>query len=87
LRLATSVPLGVAERAVEVAQIAAGLRPITNPNMSSDLTTAAALAKAALEGALANVEINLGSIKTETPDDESFVRVTRGRAATLKVPA
>jgi glutamate formiminotransferase / formiminotetrahydrofolate cyclodeaminase len=87
LRLATSVPLGVAERVVEVAEIAAGLRPITNPNMSSDLTTAAALAKAALEGALANVEINLGSIKTETPDDESFVRVTRGRAATLKVPA
>jgi glutamate formiminotransferase / formiminotetrahydrofolate cyclodeaminase len=87
LRRATSVPLGVAEKAVEVAQIAAGLRPITNPNMSSDLTTAVALAKAALEGALANVEINLGSIKAETPEDESFVRATRGRAASLKVPA
>ncbi len=87
LRQATSVPLGVAERAVEVAQIAAGLRPITNPNMSSDLTTAVALAKATLEGALANVEINLGSIKSETPDDESFVRETRGRADSLKVPA
>jgi glutamate formiminotransferase / formiminotetrahydrofolate cyclodeaminase len=87
LRQATSVPLGVAEKAVEVAQIAAGLKPITNPNMSSDLTTATALAKAALEGALANVEINLGSIKAETPEDESFVQETRGRAATLKVPA
>ncbi len=87
LRQATSVPLGVAEKAVEVAQIAAGLRPVTNPNMSSDLTTAIALAKAALEGALANVEINLGSIKADTPDDESFVRETRGRAALLKQPA
>jgi glutamate formiminotransferase/formiminotetrahydrofolate cyclodeaminase len=76
----------VAEKSVEVAQIAAGLRPVTNPNMSSDLTTAIELAKAALEGALANVEINLGSIKADTPDDESFVRETRGRAALLKRP-
>ena len=34
LKQATSVPLGVAERAVEVAKIAATLKPITNPNMS-----------------------------------------------------
>jgi glutamate formiminotransferase len=85
LRQATNVPLGVAERAAEVAQIAARLRPITNPNMSSDLTTAVALAKAALEGALANVEINLGSIKAEAPDDDAFVREMRGRAASLQV--
>jgi glutamate formiminotransferase/formiminotetrahydrofolate cyclodeaminase len=58
LQQATSIPLGVAERAVEVAQIASGLASITNPNMKSDLTTAIALAKAALEGAMANVEIN-----------------------------
>jgi formiminotetrahydrofolate cyclodeaminase len=80
LKQATSVPLGVAEKVVEVAQIAANLKPITNPNMKSDLTTAIALAKAALEGALANVEINLDSLK-----DDGFVAATRKRAAALKV--
>jgi len=79
LKQATSVPLGVAERVVEVAQIAGKLGPITNPNMKSDLTTAVALAKAALTGALANVEINLESLK-----DEGFVAETRKRALALK---
>jgi glutamate formiminotransferase / formiminotetrahydrofolate cyclodeaminase len=78
LKLATSVPLSVAERAREVSQLAEKLGPITNPNMKSDLTTASALARAAIEGALANVEINLASIK-----DASFVRATRQRAGAL----
>ncbi len=78
LKQATSVPLGVAERVVEVAQIAGNLIPITNPNMKSDLATAIALAKAALAGALANVEINLESLK-----DEAFVAHTRQRVAAL----
>jgi formiminotetrahydrofolate cyclodeaminase len=74
----------VAERAVEVRRIASELKPITNPNMNSDLVTAIALANAALEGALANVEINLDSIKPESAEDEAFVAETRVRAATLK---
>ena len=45
LKEATSVPLGVAEKAHEIAQIAQSLEPITNPNMKSDLTTALALAR------------------------------------------
>jgi glutamate formiminotransferase/formiminotetrahydrofolate cyclodeaminase len=84
LKQATSVPLGVAEKVVEVAGIATRLKPITNPNMKSDLTTAIALAKAALEGALANVEINLDSITKDSPKDEGFVNETRKRAAALK---
>jgi glutamate formiminotransferase len=89
LKQATSVPLGVAEKVVEVAKIAAKLKPITNPNMKSDLTTSIALAKAALEGALANVEINLDSLKNDSlkkdsPKDEAFVSETRKRAAALK---
>jgi len=84
LKQATSVPLGVAENVVEVAKIAANLRPITNPNMKSDLTTAIALAKAGLEGALANVEINIDALKKDSPKDEAFVAETRQRAATLK---
>jgi glutamate formiminotransferase len=87
LQQATSVPLGVAEKAVEVQQIVEGLKPITNPNMSSDLATATALAKAALEGALANVEINLASIEQDTPEDKEFVSRMRSRAAELKAQA
>jgi glutamate formiminotransferase/formiminotetrahydrofolate cyclodeaminase len=84
LKQATSVPLGVAANVVEVAEIAAKLRPITNPNMKSDLVTAIALARAALEGALANVEINLDSLKYDSPKDEAFVTETRKRAAALR---
>jgi glutamate formiminotransferase/formiminotetrahydrofolate cyclodeaminase len=84
LQQATSTPLGVAERAVEVAQIATRLTSITNPNMRSDLTTAIALAKAALEGALANVEINLDSLPPGTPENEIFASETRKHAAVLK---
>ena len=79
LKGATSVPLGVAERAHEVAGITEKLRGITNPRMASDLTVAAALARAALEGALANVEINLESLT-----DEGFTREVRQKAAALR---
>ncbi len=84
LQQAANVPLGVAERVVEVARIATSLQPITNPNMKSDLITAIALSRAALEGALANVAINLDSIKPASPEDEAFVSETRQRAAALK---
>ncbi|TLZ34937.1 MAG: glutamate formimidoyltransferase [Gammaproteobacteria bacterium] len=79
LKQATSVPLGVAERAREIAEIVEKLRPITNPNMKSDLTTASALAHAAIEGASANVEINLESMK-----DAAFAADVRKRAAVLR---
>jgi glutamate formiminotransferase len=79
LKQATKVPLSVAERSREVARIAEALYPITNPNMKSDLTTAKALARAAIEGALANVEINLESLK-----DAEFTSQVRGRATALK---
>ena len=79
LKQATKIPLSVAEKASEVIIIAGKLRPITNPNMKSDLTTAIALARAAIDGALANVEINLESLK-----DEAFAAEVRGRMAALK---
>jgi formiminotetrahydrofolate cyclodeaminase len=46
--------------------------------MKSDLTTASALAKAAIDGALANVEINLSSIK-----DDGFASSIRQRVSGL----
>jgi|SRR5437879_924592 len=79
LRQATAVPLSVAERAREVAEIAKKLIPMTNPNMKSDLTTSVALARAAVEGAMANVEINLESLK-----DEAFVAEVRNKAGALR---
>jgi glutamate formiminotransferase / formiminotetrahydrofolate cyclodeaminase len=84
LRQATSVPLGVAERAAEVMRIAEHLSPITNPNMASDLTSAIALARAATTGALSNVDINLGSMKPGFPEDDAFIADTGSRAAALK---
>ena len=83
LQQATNVPLGVAERSVEVKRIAEKLKPITNPNMTSDLTTAIALAGAALEGASANVEINLSSLKDKTHEERAFAETTRRRLEVL----
>jgi glutamate formiminotransferase len=79
LKHATKVPLGVAEKAQEVARIAGSLEGITNPHMKSDLTTAQALAKAAITGALANVEINLASLK-----DAAFAAEVRKKAENIK---
>ena len=84
LRQATSVPMGVAERAAEVIRIAQTLKPITNPNMASDLITGIALAQAALTGALSNVEINVGSMKPGFTDDDAFVAEMRSKAGALK---
>jgi glutamate formiminotransferase / formiminotetrahydrofolate cyclodeaminase len=85
LQQATRVPLSVAEAAVEVERIATTLRAITNPRMSSDLTTAIALAKAAFTGALANVDVNLESLNPESPEDQAFTTQIRNRVAALEV--
>jgi glutamate formiminotransferase len=87
LQRAAEVPLGVAEQAAEIVRIATALKPITNPNMASDLTTAIALARAAIAGAIANVEINLESIKSYSASSEEFVDLARSRAQALKASA
>ncbi len=79
LKKATSIPLGVAERAREVGKVLEGLRTITNPKMASDLTVGIALAAAATEGGLANVEINLADLK-----DGVFVTEVRQRLEALR---
>src|SRR5438093_12046504 len=68
LKQATSVPLSVAERAKEVAEIADKLKPITNPNRKSVLTTASALARAASEGEVASGELILEWLKDKGCD-------------------
>jgi glutamate formiminotransferase/formiminotetrahydrofolate cyclodeaminase len=79
MKVATNVPMDTATRAREVADIVANLKPITSPNMASDLTVASALASAAIVGALANVEINLGSLK-----DARFAEEIRSRVVELQ---
>ena len=79
LKEATAVPLNVAEKAHQIAQIIKSLEPISNPNMKSDLTTALALAEAAATGALANVEINLASLK-----DQAFRGQVRQRTVAIR---
>jgi glutamate formiminotransferase / formiminotetrahydrofolate cyclodeaminase len=66
LRQAAGVPLRVAQCAAELRTLIQELVPRTNPNMASDLKTAMALARAAAEGALANVEINLDALEAES---------------------
>jgi len=80
LKQATNVPLTVAEKAREVLRILDSLGPMTSPNMKSDLSTGAALARAAIEGALSNVEVNLESLK-----DAEFTNQARTRAKAIKL--
>jgi methenyltetrahydrofolate cyclohydrolase len=62
LQYATEVPLKVARAASEAAQLSQIALEKSNPNVASDARVARLLADAAMEGAIANVEINLGSI-------------------------
>ncbi len=78
-RGAINVPLSVAQKSAEVKRIAESLRAITNPKMASDLTVAVSLSRAAIEGALANVEINM-----EGFDDAGFIAETRKAVAVIQ---
>ncbi len=62
LQGASEVPLRVAQAAAEVLILARVAQAKANPNVASDAYVAELLARAARDGAIANVEINLGSI-------------------------
>jgi formiminotetrahydrofolate cyclodeaminase len=76
---ATRVPLENAERCARVIHLADKLRGRSNQNAASDLEVAGRLARVALEGCLANVAINIGSIK-----DEQVAGPLASRAAELR---
>jgi glutamate formiminotransferase / formiminotetrahydrofolate cyclodeaminase len=63
LRGAAGVPLETARRARELAATLSSVRARTNAQLLSDLVTSLALFRAAAEGALANVGINLTDLK------------------------
>jgi methenyltetrahydrofolate cyclohydrolase len=62
LQYATEVPLRVAQAAHETYQLATIAVEKSNPNVASDAKVAQLLADSARDGAIANVNINLGSI-------------------------
>jgi glutamate formiminotransferase / formiminotetrahydrofolate cyclodeaminase len=75
LKAATLAPIEVAEQAAALLQSLKQLESICNPNLISDLQTGVAMAHAAIRGALANVAINLKSIKDEAFSAELMQRV------------
>ncbi|MGE3269053.1 MAG: cyclodeaminase/cyclohydrolase family protein [Chloroflexota bacterium] len=73
---AALVPLGLAEASGQVIALAAQAVGKTNTNAASDLAVAALLGAAAMDGAAANVKINLSALK-----DELVRREISGRLA------
>ena len=64
LENAAQVPLETAQRAVDLASRLVAVGERTKAALRSDLTTSLALFRAATEGALANVAVNLDDLKT-----------------------
>ena len=76
---AASVPMQVAKACLQVLELAGDMVDRGNPNALSDAGVAALMAGAGMQGALYNVEINLGSIK-----DEAFVSDMRQQSEQLQ---
>lgn len=62
LQYASEVPLKIAQASSETYELAVTAVKKSNPNVASDARVAMLLADAARSGAIANVQINLGSI-------------------------
>lgn len=75
LQAAALVPIEVAEIAATLLKSFQELEPVSNPNLKSDLQTGFWMAHAAIRGAMANVAINLKSIKDESFADKLKKRV------------
>ena len=78
---AAKVPLSNAERCARVLELVARLEGRSNRNAASDLAVGRALAGTALEGCLANVEINVESIKDPETSEALLARAGDLRAA------
>lgn len=68
------VPLVNGERCGRVLELCAQLRGCSNPNAASDLECAGHLARAGVSGCVANVLINVPSIKDEVTSAELVAR-------------
>lgn len=75
---ATESPLQVMRHCVEALALAPAVMELGNENATTDAQVGVGLLKAGLQGAGANVEINLGSLK-----DAEYVARVRAEAARL----
>lgn len=78
LRGAIDSPLAMMRACAAAIEQAAVVASLGNQNASSDVRVALALLRAALQGAHANVEINLGSVK-----DQEYAARVKAETATL----
>ncbi|MCC6178623.1 MAG: cyclodeaminase/cyclohydrolase family protein [Chloroflexi bacterium] len=76
---AALVPLGIAAACRSVVDYCERTVGQTNPNVASDLAVAALLARAGLESAAENVEINLASLKDENRRADLAAQLTAAR--------
>lgn len=75
LEQATEVPLRTATLAAEAGQLLRRLQSQTKPSVASDLTVGLLMARAAVEGGLANVDTNLKSLKNHEFTGKAFRQV------------
>jgi methenyltetrahydrofolate cyclohydrolase len=80
---AAEPPRRVGEVALRIVDLTAGLLDSGNPNVISDVAVAASLARAALEAAIVNVEINSSSIEDEATRAE-LARAVEALAAGIE---
>ena len=78
MKSAADLPLKVAETCLEVLKISAEVIKFGNPNAASDAAVAGVMSYAALQSAIYNVKINLGSIK-----DKAYVTSVSEKLAGL----
>jgi formiminotetrahydrofolate cyclodeaminase len=76
---ASLVPLALAEASAQVIEQAERAVGKTNVNAASDLAVAGLLGTAALDGAAANVEINLASLKDDAAREQIAGRLSAAR--------
>ncbi len=79
---AAEVPLSTMESSIQVLRLAQEMAESGQTNALSDVTTAAAAARAAVEGAASNVLINLGSL-----DDKHYAEKVSSQVADLQKQA
>jgi len=77
MRVATEVPLETAKACAAALDLSHIVAEHGNPNASSDIGTGAALLRAGIQGALLNVDVNVGSLS----DQALVAQIEREKAA------